>query len=182
MQKNTTQSLCIFKKPQPESRHFDMKESAGARNGHIRRSPSQINFKHANFSRRTLWEGSGSLEGQLFFKSRRDEDPGPCFQKILVLDFGWVLTFGSDLAKMQWKGAGKKGFAFFWVWKCGFRDRLGRGTGPKLSYIDFGLFWQVHLRLWNSRYTALAAAMSRPWAWPTRASPRIPNVRLIQAS
>ena len=25
----------------------------------------------------------------------------PCFQKILVLDFGWVLTFGSDLAKMQ---------------------------------------------------------------------------------
>ena len=25
---------------------------------------------------------------------------GPCFQKILVLDFGWVLTFGSDLAKM----------------------------------------------------------------------------------
>ena len=26
---------------------------------------------------------------------------GPCFQKTLVLDFGWVLTFGSDLAKMQ---------------------------------------------------------------------------------
>ena len=25
----------------------------------------------------------------------------PCFQNILVLDFGWVLTFGSDLAKMQ---------------------------------------------------------------------------------
>ena len=25
----------------------------------------------------------------------------PCFQKILALDFGWVLTFGSDLAKMQ---------------------------------------------------------------------------------
>ena len=23
----------------------------------------------------------------------------PCFQKLLVLDFGWVLTFGSDLAK-----------------------------------------------------------------------------------
>ena len=25
----------------------------------------------------------------------------PCFQKILVLDFRWVLTFGSDLAKMK---------------------------------------------------------------------------------
>ena len=60
-----------------------------------------MNFKHANFSRRTLWEGSEDLKGQLLFKSRRDEDPGPCFQKKMVLDFGWVLTFGSDLAKMQ---------------------------------------------------------------------------------
>ena len=142
---------------------FPRRTCFGARNGHIRRSPSQINFKHANFSRRTLWEGSGGLEGQLFFESRRDENSGPyfkkIFKKILVSDLGWVLTFGSDLAKMQWKRAGNKGFRFSWVWNCRFRDALGRGTGPKLSYIDFGLFWQVHLRLCNSRYTALAALM-----------------------
>ena len=37
----------------------------------------------------------------------------PCFQKILVLDFGWVLTFGSDLANMQCeKGLGRRGSRF----------------------------------------------------------------------
>ena len=34
---------------------------------------------------------------------------GPCFQKILVLNFGWVLTFGSDLAKCNENGLGKRG-------------------------------------------------------------------------
>ena len=90
------------------------KNGFGARNGHIRRSPSQINFKHANFSRRTLWEGSGDLKGQLFFKSRRDEDPGPCFQKNIGLGF-WM---GFDIWLRLGKNAMKRG------WEEGVRTLL----------------------------------------------------------
>ena len=69
-----------------------------------------MNFKHANFSRRTPWEGSGGLEGQLFFESRRGEDPGPCFQKIfkkiLVSDFGHLAP---TWQKCNEKGLGRRG-------------------------------------------------------------------------
>ena len=37
----------------------------------------------------------------------------PCFQQILALDFGWVLTFGSDLAKCDEKGLGRRGSRSF---------------------------------------------------------------------
>ena len=66
---------------------------------------------------------------------------GACFQKILVLDFGFWIGF--DIWLRLGKNAMKRG------WEEGGPALLGMkrwdpgSVGPKLSYVDFGLFGKV---------------------------------------
>ena len=58
-----------------------------------------LGTRYSKVLRNWIWMSLGLVFVDV---SRKVSDfVGPCFQKRVVLDFGWVLTFGSDLAKMQ---------------------------------------------------------------------------------
>ena len=80
------------------------------------------------FSRRTPWEGSGGLEGQLFFESRRGEDPDPCFQKYPIGKEGARARGPPDLGPWaQNLGPGPKFGPWGQIWA------LGPNLGPNLA-------------------------------------------------